>query len=120
MVVSLSGLSACVQSENPHTAEPRTYTVRFMVDGEEYAKKSADWNKAITFPEVPQKKGYTLDGWYDGDTKVSEITQGYKDFVTLVARWKTVDYVITYAEKTMRRIRLLIRWKAKAFLWHNL
>lgn len=87
--ISVLGISACVKTDH-------TYTVTFTVDGEEYAKLSADWDKPITFPAAPQKKGYTFDGWYDGDTKVSEINQGYKDAVTLTAKWKIIEYVITY------------------------
>ncbi len=94
--VSVFGISACVKTDNTQSTDPRTYTVTFTVDGEEYEKVTADWDKPITFPSIPQKQGYTFDGWYDGDTKVSEIKQGYKEAVTLVAKWKTVDYVINY------------------------
>lgn len=94
--VSALGISACVKTDNTQSDDPSTYTVTFTVDGEEYEKASADWDKPITFPEAPHKNGYTFDGWYDGDTKVNEIKQGYKEEVTLIAKWKTVNYVITY------------------------
>lgn len=90
------GMSACANSEPNESTETRTYTVMFMSDGEEYAKVTSDWDKPVTFPEDPQKQGYTFAGWYDGDTKVNEIEQGYKDTVTLIAKWNIVDYAITY------------------------
>lgn len=90
------GMSACDNSEPSEPTEPRTYTVTFMVDGVEFAKVTADWDKPITFPAAPQKQGYTFAGWYDGDTQVSEIKQGSKEAVTLTAKWKPTEYTIAY------------------------
>lgn len=94
--VSVLGISACVKTDNTQSTDPHTYTVTFTVDGEEYEKATADWDKPVTFPSAPQKQGYTFDGWYDGDTKVSEIKHGYKEELTLIAKWKIVEYGITY------------------------
>lgn len=40
--------------------------------------------------------GYTFDGWYNGDEKVTEIATGTYGNITLKARWTPVVYIITY------------------------
>lgn len=47
--------------------------------------------------ELPQvtKKGYTLDGWYCGETKVSPSTKMPVDGMTIVAKWNINSYKVT-------------------------
>ena len=40
--------------------------------------------------------GYTFNGWYNGDEKVTEITTGTYGNIALEARWTPVVYTITY------------------------
>ena len=45
-----------------------SYTVVFMNDGEEYAKKLVEKNTALgELPKDPEKPGYTFNGWFDED-----------------------------------------------------
>ncbi len=45
---------------------------------------------------APTLAGYTFNGWYDGNTKVTEIAAGSTGNRTLTARWKLTPYTITY------------------------
>jgi len=40
--------------------------------------------------------GYDFLGWYDGETKVTEIPESVKADVVLTAKWKVIVYTITY------------------------
>ncbi len=40
--------------------------------------------------------GYTFDGWYNGDTKVTQIPSGSIGNLTLTAKWTAIKYSITY------------------------
>ncbi len=40
--------------------------------------------------------GYTFDGWYDGDTRVTRINKGSIGNLTLTAKWTAIKYSITY------------------------
>lgn len=42
------------------------------------------------------KTGYTFDGWYNGETKVTEIATGSTGNLTLSAQWKPIVYSISY------------------------
>ncbi len=41
-------------------------------------------------------EGYRFDGWYTGNTKVTEIPVGTTGNITLTAKWTACDYTITY------------------------
>ena len=40
-----------------------TYTLVYIVDGEEYATIEVNYGEAITLMEVPEKEGYLFSGW---------------------------------------------------------
>ena len=42
------------------------------------------------------KTGYTFDGWYNGETKVTEIAKGSTGNLTLSAQWTPIVYSISY------------------------
>lgn len=46
--------------------------------------------------QIPSKTPFTFDGWYDGDTKVTEISTGSRGNITLTARWVAISYNINY------------------------
>ena len=45
--------------------------------------------------EDPYKNGYTFDGWYMGNTKVTKIPAGTTEGITLEARWTPILYNLT-------------------------
>lgn len=62
-----------------------TYTVTFMVDGEQYAKRQVIYGGAVTEPARPVKAGKTFEYWY-----ASDATQAY-DFATPVTADLTLN-----------------------------
>ncbi len=51
-----------------------SYTVVFMNDGKEYARKPVEKNTTLKdFPDDPVKPGYTFNGWFD--EKMDEFTE---------------------------------------------
>ena len=44
---------------------PNSYTLKYIVDGEEYKSYAIDFGTAITPEENPAKEGYTFSGWSD-------------------------------------------------------
>jgi len=43
--------------------EPDSYTLTYMVDGEEYKSFTVKYRESITPLEAPEKEGYTFSGW---------------------------------------------------------
>lgn len=70
------------------TLKPAPYAVSFVVDGEVYYSDPISSDKPITFPKDPTKYGYIFEGWYDGDTKITQIDPGKKENITLTAKWQ--------------------------------
>ena len=78
--------------------EPITYTIDFDTNGGLPTLSSIDYtieSDNFTLQEIT-KAGYTLDGWYNGETKVTEITTGTYGNMTLVAKWTADLYTISY------------------------
>ena len=70
--------------------EPDSYTLTFIVDGEEYQSFSVKYRDPITPLDAPQKEGYTFSGW-DGLPR----SMPAKDIV--VKGYFTINsYTITY------------------------
>ena len=44
----------------------------------------------------PTKEGYTFDGWYDGDLKVTQIEKGCHADIKLTAKWSATEYTVTF------------------------
>ena len=79
-----------------HEETAKNYSVTFMVDGNTVSTQTYDWDEAATFPSDPTKDGYAFIGWFDGETQVTEIAKGYKQNVTLNAKWEIINYSVTY------------------------
>ena len=78
--------------------EPITYTIDFDTNGGLPTLSSIDYtieSDSFTLQEIT-KVGYTFDGWYSGETKVTEITTGTYGNMTLVAKWTADLYTISY------------------------
>lgn len=78
--------------------EPITYTIDFNTNGGLSTLSSIDYtieSDSFTLQEIT-KVGYTFDGWYNGETKVTEITTGTYGNMTLVATWTADLYTISY------------------------
>lgn len=78
--------------------EPITYTIDFDNNGGLPTLSSIDYtieSDSFTLQEIT-KVGYTFDGWYNGETKVTEITTGTCGNMTLVAKWTADLYTISY------------------------
>lgn len=78
--------------------EPITYTIDFDNNGGLPTLSSIDYtieSDSFTLQEIT-KAGYTFDGWYNGETKVTEITTGTYGNMTLVAKWTADLYTISY------------------------
>ena len=72
-----------------------TYTVKYDSNGgSDVTDKTLKYNDVVDISQTPTKEGYIFDGWYYGDTKVTN--QKYADLakdestkeITLVAHWK--------------------------------
>ena len=78
--------------------EPITYTIDFDTNGGLPTLSSIDYtieSNSFTLQEIT-KIGYTFDGWYNGETKVTEITTGTYGNMILVAKWTADLYTISY------------------------
>ena len=76
----------------------KTLTVIFEENGgsEVAAQTGLSYGAVVPEPAVPQKNGYTFDGWYRGETKWNFERDTVTTDLTLEARWTAVTYTITY------------------------
>lgn len=61
-------------------------------EGEEM---TVTFDSAMTLP-TPQFEGHNFLGWYVGETKVESGNCALAEDMTLVARWESIEYTITY------------------------
>ncbi|WP_171004996.1 InlB B-repeat-containing protein [Enterococcus hulanensis] len=74
-----------------------TYTVTFdSNDGSAVSQKTYTIEKGIDSFETPTRTGYTFEGWYDGEDKVTKIEKGETGDRTLIAKWTPVTYKVTF------------------------
>jgi uncharacterized repeat protein (TIGR02543 family) len=72
-----------------------SYTVIFNSDGTAVTAITQEYNTEVAKPADPEKRGYTLAGWLNGDTEVS-FPLILTDNLSLTAKWTPVNYAITY------------------------
>jgi Listeria-Bacteroides repeat domain (List_Bact_rpt). len=101
MLMGISVFSACNKTG--------VYTVKFMVDGAQYA--TADINDgAVALPENPSKTYYDFRGWYTDESRNTEFTnKDVKSNTTVYALFvaKTVDVSVdggAAEEKTLEEV----------------
>lgn len=70
--------------------------------GSSVTSKKVAYNKLVSAPSAPKKKGYTFGGWYK-DTKFKSTwnfkTEKVKKNTTLYAKWKINTYQVTFNSK---------------------
>ena len=67
--------------------EPATYTVMFIVDGEDYTQVGVIDGNRVREPLGPEKYGYTFDGWLL-DNKEFDFNTAVTEDIILAASWK--------------------------------
>ena len=78
--------------------EINKYTVTFKDGENELGKADVDYNTAIgaaNMPADPTKEGYTFDGWYDGETKITAETVVTGN-ITVTAKFDVNSYQVTF------------------------
>ena len=77
--------------------------------GSDVASQSYTIEKGIDSFPTPTKLGYKFLGWYDEDgTKTESIPDGKTGDRTLTARWKLIDYTITFDDPAISAISYTI------------
>ena len=78
-----------------------TYTITYDYNGGTQVKNPTSYTvEAETFVLAePTKEGYTFDGWYDGDLKVTQIEKGCHADIKLTAKWSATEYTVTFDSK---------------------
>ena len=51
--------------------------------------------KTFTLPEPEERTGYTFEGWYVGEQKVTKVLCGTMNDVEVVAKWAAKEYTLT-------------------------
>ncbi|MBO0413545.1 InlB B-repeat-containing protein [Enterococcus hulanensis] len=74
-----------------------TYTVTFdSKNGSAISPMTYTIEKGIDNFETPTRTGYTFEGWYNGEEKVTKIEKGETGNRTLIAKWTPVTYKVTF------------------------
>lgn len=82
-------------TNNGTIAEGTTFAVKFDANGGSDVKEQKVVNgQKATEPECT-KTGYTLEGWYKGETKYT-FTEAVTEPLTLMAKWTINQYTITF------------------------
>lgn len=72
------------------------YTVKFInTKGNNPEDATYTYDSNVTLPIVPNVDGYTMSGWYNGNTLVSNGKWNIADDVTLTTKWTANNYTIT-------------------------
>ncbi len=73
-----------------------SYIVKFNnTKGDNPADATYTYESNVTLPTVSSVAGYTMSGWYNGNTKVSNGKWTIAEDVTLTTRWTANSYRIT-------------------------
>ena len=79
---------------------PQVYTVTFNSNGGTNIENvSVNKNELVSAPKVPNKTGYTFDGWYSDEsltTSWSFVSDKVTENMTLYAKWTINQYTITF------------------------
>ena len=77
--------------------KPITYTINFdSKNGSSISPKTYTIETGIDKFDSPTRLGYTFEGWYEGETKVTKIEKGETGNRTLIAKWTPVTYQVIF------------------------
>ena len=72
------------------TAKRKEYTIKYVVDGNDYQEVSLAWGETITPIEDPVKEGYTFSGW----SSIPKVMP--KENITVTGSFAINSYTLTY------------------------
>ena len=75
-----------------------TYTITYDYNGGVEVKNPTSYTvETETFVLAePTKEGYTFDGWFNGELKVTQIEKGCHADIKLTAKWSATEYIVTF------------------------
>lgn len=75
-----------------------TYTITYDYNGGTQVKNPTSYTvETETFVLAePTKEGYTFDGWFNGELKVTQIEKGCHADIKLTAKWSATEYIVTF------------------------
>ena len=73
----------------------RTVTLNYGYEGAEPTTETVKKDSSYTLP-TPTRKGYTFAGWYNGETKVTDVSLTISEDITLTAKWTANTYTIKF------------------------
>ena len=104
--------------------EKQTYNVT-LVNGIESQTQTVAHGDAIVFPETPQKRGYTFDGWYTEEGRKWEAQDTVSQATTLYAKYEPISYSIAFHgngaenETAMQQSGLTLKFNQEGLLPQN-
>lgn len=83
--------------------EPKDYTVTYNISGSIVDAQTYKFGQQLDLLHI-EKKGYELDGWYTDTacTSVFEQQTMTNADITIYAKWKAVEYTVTYMDGTLQ------------------
>lgn len=77
--------------------EANTYTITFNTDGGTGvdATQTVTYDSSFTLP-TPTRTGYTFNGWYVGETRITSGVWNYSQDYTFKAKWIANTYSVTF------------------------
>ncbi len=83
-----------IVEEKPNVEEKiKEYKVEYVVDGITVKTETLKENSKLTLPTNPAKTGYTFNGWYLNNTKVSSNTK-ITNNIKVIAKWDIYTFEI--------------------------
>ena len=74
---------------------PHTLTYDLNYDGAPTTTQQVTKGENVNLI-IPERRGYEFSGWYYNGTKITDGVWQYDGDITLTARWKVINYSVTY------------------------
>ena len=104
--------------------EKQTYPV-MLINGSESQMQNVAHGDLIVFPQIPQKRGYTFDGWYTEGGGKWEVQTPVVQETTLFAKFEPISYTIAFHgngaenENAMEHSSLTLKFNQEGLLPQN-